>query len=221
MKVNSGRLIVFEGVDATGKTTLCNSLYESLSHEKKNVRICHFPGAQPGTLGELVYRIHHFHSSEFQIPTIDHCSMQLLHIAAHVDTIESEIKPALLRGEWIILDRFWWSTYVYGLDSGVQESQLKFMINIEKTAWGEIKPDIVFLVDSIIPLRTNEIDSLAWKRKLKAYKKLAASEKNLQKCIRLETDKGESAKHRVLSQIEEAIVSLEKSRSDNREYIEN
>jgi dTMP kinase len=210
MKVERGRLIVFEGVDATGKTTLCNALYESLSHENNIVRICHFPGTQRGTLGELVYRIHHSHSSEFGVRAVDPCSIQLLHIAAHVDAIESEIKPALRHGEWVILDRFWWSTYIYGLDNGVQASQLRLMINVEKIAWGTTKPDLIFLVDSGNPLRIDEINTSAWQRKRHAYNRLAAREGNIEKCVRLETGEGDNAKYRALYQIQESIASLER-----------
>ncbi|MDH4100651.1 MAG: hypothetical protein OEV28_08780 [Nitrospirota bacterium] len=208
MKANRGRLIVFEGVDAAGKTTLSNELCVLLRHNYQSVRHCQFPGRQQGTLGELVYRLHHFHSSTFGVPKIAPCSLQLLHIAAHVDAIELEIKPALQDGEWVVLDRFWWSTYVYGLDDGVSESQLQLMIDIEKNAWGSIRPDIVFLVDSAIPLRDDEANSIAWQRKRQTYNRLAVSEENIQKCLVLETGKGDNAKHRAMSKIQEAICAL-------------
>lgn len=208
MKANRGRLIVFEGVDAAGKTTLCKELCASLRHEHQSVRDCHFPGTQKGTLGELVYRIHHLHSSEFGVPTIDPCSLQLLHIAAHIDAIESEIKPALLDGEWVVLDRFWWSTYVYGLDNGVRESQLQLMIEVERSAWGSTQPDIVFLVDSATPLRGDETNSRAWQSKRQTYNRLAVREGSIQKCVRLETGKGNDAKHRVMTEVLEAVTAL-------------
>jgi len=148
------------------------------------------------------------HISEFGVPTIDPCSLQLLHIAAHVDTIESEIKPALRDGEWVVLDRFWWSTYVYGLDDGVRESQLQLMIEVEKRAWGSILPDIIFLVNSATPLRDKETDSYAWQRKRQAYNQLAACEDYKQKCVRLETGKGNKVKQWVMANIQEAVAAL-------------
>lgn len=190
MRLNRGKLFVFEGVDATGKTTLCNELCEIIQNKQISVRNLHFPGKKNGTLGELVYRIHHSYNSEFGIQTITPCSLQLLHIAAHVDSIESEIIPALDRGEWVVLDRFWWSTYIYGLDTNVNELQLRDMINVEKQAWGAIKPNVVFLVDSEAPLRPDEINSLGWQRKRQAYNQLATSEGDTQMCVRLDTHKG-------------------------------
>jgi dTMP kinase len=208
VEANKGRLIVFEGVDAAGKTTLCKELCESLRRECRIVRHCRFPGTRQGTLGELVYRIHHLHNSEFGVPTIAPCSLQLLHIAAHIDAIESEIKPALREGEWVVLDRFWWSTYVYGLDDGVRELQLQLMIDVERNAWGSTLPDIVFLVDSVMPLRDDETNTCAWQRKRQAYNQLATREDCIQKCVRLETGKGNNSKHRVMTEIREAVAAL-------------
>ncbi len=192
---------------------MCNELYESLRSEHKPIRLCHFPGTQRGRLGELVYRIHHLHSSEFGVSTIDPCALQLLHIAAHVDTIESEIKPALYSGDWIILDRFWWSTYVYGLDSGVHKSQLQLMIDVEIVAWDTIRPDVVFLVDSETPLRADETNSLSWQRKRQTYNTLAADERGAQSCVRLETGEGKRAKDIALSKIWHSVAAF---RSDGR-----
>lgn len=203
----TGRLIVFEGVDAAGKTTLSDELVSFLRSEDRVVRNSHFPGKRERTLGELVYRIHHRHNSEFGVTTIHPCSLQLLHIAAHVDAIESEIKPALLDGEWIVLDRFWWSTYVYGLDNGVQESQLRHMINVEIDAWGPIKPDIIFLVDSEIPLREDETNSIAWHRKRKIYRRIAVEDQS-QKCVHLITGKEDHLKQQALSVIRAAVAAL-------------
>jgi thymidylate kinase len=141
------------------------------------------------------------------VPTIDPCSLQLLHVAAHVDAIESQIKPALGDGEWVVLDRYWWSTYVYGLDTGIRESQLRLMINVETNAWETVKPDIIFLVDSDNPLRDDEANSVAWQRKRRAYKRLA-DEDIKQRCVRLETGKNTYVKDRALSQIRESIAAL-------------
>jgi thymidylate kinase len=138
-----GRLIVFEGVDAAGKTTLCDDLCESLRHKQLPVQRYQFPGKTPGTLGELVDRIHHHHRDKFCIPGVNPCALQLLHIAAHIDIIESAIKRAVSEGAWVVLDRFWWSTYVYGRDGGVSEQSLELMIQLEKTAYsGPIRPPI-------------------------------------------------------------------------------
>lgn len=190
-----GRFIVFEGVDAVGKTTLSEDLFNYLSSKKIPVRLCRFPGTQKGTLGELIYRVHHSHESEFGIEQIEPCALQLLHISAHIDTIEQEIKPALDNGEWIILDRFWWSTYVYGVDSGVSETSLHNMIEIEKSSWNSNVPDILFLIDSSQPMRDDELNSQAWQNKRKIYHELSRKENTNYKCIPINNFNSEEGKH--------------------------
>ena len=153
----AGRLIIFEGVDATGKTALTDELCNVSS---RSIQRHHFPGDCPGSLGELVNRVHHHHERDFEIQSINPCSLQLLHIAAHIDVIESSIKQSVISGNWVVLDRFWWSTYVYGVENGVNEEPLKLMIDIEKRAWGEMSSTQTCLgrADSVSTL----LDIFSW-----------------------------------------------------------
>jgi dTMP kinase len=185
-----GRLVVFEGVDATGKTTLSDDLCTALEGRQLPVRRFHFPGKSPGTLGELVYRVHCHHADAFAISSIDPCALQLLHIAAHVDTIEAAIKPCLAAGYWVVLDRFWWSTYVYGIASGVSAQALEHMIAVEKAAWGNVLPSVLILVDTPKPLRQDEPDCAAWHRKRELYTQLLGKEQALYRCHIIGTHAG-------------------------------
>lgn len=196
-----GRLIVFEGVDAAGKTTLCNDLSEFLRQMQQLVINYHFPGKTPGTLGELVYRIHHYHKDTFCIPRLNPCALQLLHIAAHIDIIESAIKRSLNEGAWVVLDRFWWSTYVYGSEDGVSDQSLELMINLEKTAWGNILPEVLLLIDSASPLRDDERNCIAWHRKRELYYELVKKEKDSYRCVVIETGIGQRARKGALKKI--------------------
>lgn len=205
--VTKGRLIVFEGVDATGKTSLCNDLYGILRKQVKPVRQFQFPGKTPGTLGELVYRIHHHHQDEFSIPTLNPCSKQLLHIAAHIDIIKSAIKPLLREGIWIVLDRFWWSTYVYGHERGISEQALEYMIQLEKEAWGTVLPSSLFLIDSSKPLRDSETDSISWQRKRMVYKELLKSEALQYPCSLVQTERGNDARSSAMEKILDKLLS--------------
>ena len=140
-----GILIVFEGPDGVGKSTLAGKLTDRLHKTGVPCKHVAFPGRQPGSLGRLVYDLHHdtpgFGLNEFS-PT----SLQILHIAAHVDAIEGDILPALRAGTWVVLDRFWWSTWVYGAAFGVPKRSLEAMIELEQLHWGQIKPHVLFLV---------------------------------------------------------------------------
>ena len=141
-----GRLIVFEGPDRVGKSTLVEKLTIRLRKEGVTCEHLAFPGKQPGTLGQLVYDLHH-DKLRLDHRDVNSTSLQVLHIAAHIDAIEGRILPALQAGTWIVLDRFWWSTWVYGVANEVPEESLKAMIELEQLHWGQTMPDVLFLVE--------------------------------------------------------------------------
>ena len=145
-QIARGKLIVFEGSHGVGKSTLAEQLTDRLRATGVACERLAFPGRQPGSLGRLVYDLHHDTRGQ-GLRELNPTSLQLLHIAAHVDAIEGHILPALRTGAWIILDRFWWSTWVYGAAFGVPDRSLEAMIELERLHWGKIKPDVLFLVE--------------------------------------------------------------------------
>lgn len=144
--IQNAALFVFEGADGAGKTTLVSALKECLDQHGVECRSFAFPGRQEGSLGNHVYDIHHA-PQKFGINSIVPAGLQLLHVAAHVDSIESNILPALRDGHVVLLDRFWWSTSVYGSASGVPSELLQSMTTLESLAWQGVKPTVLFLLD--------------------------------------------------------------------------
>ena len=144
--IGLGRLVVFEGPDGVGKSTLSEKLANELRNSGVSCEHFSFPGRDEGTLGKLVYEVHHNPASH-SVSNIVEASRQLLHIAAHIDSIEARIEPALREGRWVILDRFWWSTWVYGKQGSVDEKILEAMIEVERLRWADIRPDVVFLIE--------------------------------------------------------------------------
>ena len=141
-----GRLIVFEGPDGVGKSTLSYALAKALTDMNIPCKHLAFPGNEAGTLGHLVYDLHH-DTDAFGLHAITPTSLQALHIAAHLDVIEQRILPALRKGLCVVLDRFWWSTWVYGNVGGVDRASLDAMIRLELLQWNDIRPDVVFVVE--------------------------------------------------------------------------
>src|SRR2546430_2362975 len=78
-----GKLLILEGPDGSGKTTLAGAIVSALQLQGTDVRAEAFPGNAAGSLGQLVYRMHH--DGGFQLGPN---ALQALHVAAHVDTLE-------------------------------------------------------------------------------------------------------------------------------------
>lgn len=143
--MSSGRLIVFEGPDGIGKSTILKQIAARLGHCGRPVRRESFPGNRSGSLGALVYKLHH-ESRTHGVHRISPLALQALHIAAHLDSIENTILPALESGEIVLLDRFWWSAWVYGTAAKVNETALEMLVKAEQAFWKERKPEAVFLI---------------------------------------------------------------------------
>jgi thymidylate kinase len=202
----NGYLIVIEGPDGVGKSELATRLFRSIQNSGKPVEIITFPGNEPGTLGKLVYDLHH-HPERFDVEHLAPASIQLLHIAAHVDAIERQILPALQRGVDVVLDRFWWSAFVYGLAGGADRALLEQMIAVEKLAWQSVQPDLLFLIDRSEPFR-NEPD--LWPMWRQYYADLFSIEKTHHPCYLIENqgtiEETEAAMRDILEKSERSHV---------------
>ena len=170
-----GSLLVFEGPDGAGKSTLANSFHSYLNSVGVKCILLAFPGNKAGTLGAHVYDFHH-NKEKYGVSHVNAASLQLLHIAAHIDALEKQIIPSLDKGEVILLDRFWWSTWVYGTKSKVNEQALDLMIDVERQYWKQYLPDAVFLIDRAKSLR-DSVSLKQWNKLRAGYYELQSREK--------------------------------------------
>lgn len=173
MNTPAGRLIVIEGPDGVGKTRIVHDLVNVLETKSQYVVSLSFPGREPGTLGSLVYSLHH-RLEAFGLNTITPIALQTLHIAAHLDTIEARIKPLLSQGATVVLDRFWWSTLVYGSVAGIERSILEHLIAAENAVWYPHIPRCLILLDRQESLRPEPIRD--WVKLKATYARLAKEE---------------------------------------------
>jgi thymidylate kinase len=170
----AGRLIVLEGPDGVGKSTLAEAIASALVRRGiRNERLS-FPGRDEGSLGRHIYELHH-DPERFGIAHLTPESLQLLHIAAHLDAIASRIVPAIQAGSWVILDRYWWSTWAYGIVAGADRKTLDAMIDVERAAWRGIVPTPAFLIERNEPYRL-EGTLARWREFARAYADLARAE---------------------------------------------
>lgn len=172
----TSHLIVLEGPDGVGKTTLAQVLAERLRQAGRAAEYHSFPGRMPGTLGELVYRLHH-DPENLGIRSLPQGPLQTLHIAAHVEAIETVLLPLLGAGTTVVLDRYWWSTLVYGRAGRLSASFVEALINLELAAWRGCVPQIAFLIDRSIPWREGE-GGQQWQELRKLYRRVADREKS-------------------------------------------
>ena len=198
----TGMLFVFEGPDGVGKTSLSKEFSAYLNSIDKKCSYFSFPGNCTGTLGKHIYEIHH-ELSDVGIATINPTSLQLLHVASHIDAIESVFLPELRAGNSIVLDRFWWSTIVYGSVYGANADSLHKLIEIEKRHWAEFQPKCVFYLRRQSTLKPSK----HWDEFVEAYEKLV-----LQECksSRVEIIINESSPRDALAQIIEVYENCEK-----------
>ena len=165
-----GSLIVFEGPDGVGKSTIAAGVAQALQSRGIACKLLSFPGRDEGSLGKLVYDLHHAPEA-FGISALTPAARQALHVAAHLDVIERVILPALAAGANIVLDRFWWSTIVYGQSAGIADKVLDTLVAPELALW-EDQNILVFLVDRDEPINRNE-DPTYWQDLRSRYRAFA------------------------------------------------
>jgi dTMP kinase len=169
-----GKLFVFEGPDGVGKTTITQQIVAALNQRDYVCDLMSFPGRENGTLGNLIYGVHH-EPLKYGVETVTPTSQQVLHIAAHLDTIERKILPALNSGRHVVLDRFWWSTWVYGRTSSISHCVLEKMVELERLCWANVKPSIAFLLRRNTPI-DRDVSFGYWRQLRQEYDVIASRE---------------------------------------------
>lgn len=132
-----GKLISFEGVDGTGKTTQAKLLADYFQQEVGvPTKIIHEPGGNK--FGEAICKL-------VKTSQIDPLSETLLLYAAFRNSYVDLISPALKRGDCVICDRFLASFYVYQMfGRGVLLKKLELLNKFCK----KVTPDLAIWLDA-------------------------------------------------------------------------
>jgi dTMP kinase len=134
---SGGRLIVFEGGEGTGKSTQLRRLADLLTERDVRHRMLREPGGT--ALGSEVRRILLHVEDE-----IEARAEALLFMASRAQLVAREIRPALERGEWVLLDRFFLSTYAYQIAGrALPEREVR---EANGFATGGLVPDLTLLL---------------------------------------------------------------------------
>lgn len=174
-KLYSG-IYVFEGIDNVGKSTIVRKLKEMIAESIGcECVVVAFPGNEPRTLGSLVYDIHHNQKDYFELP-LNETSLQLLHIASHIDLIQGKLKQLISKPCIVLLDRFWWSTYVYGLAGNLDKNMIQAILEPELIHWKALNVRRVFLLER--ENRERDYEEEKDKRIVELYRDLATKATN-------------------------------------------
>jgi dTMP kinase len=144
-----GRLISVEGLDGTGKTTVCAALAERLQERGVEVLRLREPG---GTrLGEEIRGLLSDPSR-----TLEPRTELLLFAAARAELVETIVRPALAAGTWVLLDRFIDSTLAYqgaGRELGDDAARAANAL-----ATGGLLPDRTLLLQAAPDVRASRME---------------------------------------------------------------
>ena len=114
-----GKLVVFEGGEGAGKSTQLQRLSARLSSRGIAHRVFREPGGTP--VGDRIRDLL-LHTDAPLAPTTE----AALFIASRAQLVATELRPALARGEHVLLDRFLLSTYAYQIHGrGLPEAQVR------------------------------------------------------------------------------------------------
>ena len=136
-------VIVFEGIEGSGKSYQSRVLYNKLKKFTKNVILTREPGgtASAEIIRNIILKDYFEKNKKIKF---DKYTDTLLYLAARNEHIKNKISPSLKKKKIIICDRFIDSTLAYQVYG--KHVSLNFINNIHKKILGKIKPDITFVL---------------------------------------------------------------------------
>lgn len=164
-KERNGSLIVFEGIDGSGKTTQSKILVDCLNIKNKEIAIW-TKNQTEGSVGELIQSVLD------EEKKLDSLALRVCFVADRVDQTNTLIKPAIEKGKIVVSDRYSWSTAAYGYILGIETMEL--ILELDKKL-GNLEPDLSILVDIDPKIAIERINSRG--KKLDIFEKQEKFEK--------------------------------------------
>lgn len=142
--LKTGTVVVFEGLDGTGKSTQHERLEAGVYRPQYGTPMfdgepvfLHMPSGS-NEVGQMVYELTE------RVDDLDPLSRQLLHLASHATEVERVVKPAL-EAEAVFLDRWWWSTVAYGWKGVKGRLSRRELARLAEKVWKGVEADLIFL----------------------------------------------------------------------------
>lgn len=140
----NSKFIVFEGIDASGKSTLSQRLYNDLNQDGISIYRTSEPTDSP--IGSLIRNILNKRIE------MDEKTIGVLYLADRMDHLNNPVNGILShmnQGTHVISDRYYYSSYAYH----VPHLSMDWVINANKICADILRPDIVFYID--IPIEVS------------------------------------------------------------------
>ena len=134
----TGRFVVLEGGDGSGKSTQSRRLAAWLREQGVEVVETFEPGATDAGAAIRELLLH-------RPDPIDPVAEALLMAADRAQHVATVIRPALARGAWVLSDRFLPSSLVY--QGVVRGLGVDAVAELNRLAVGDVTPDLVVLLD--------------------------------------------------------------------------
>ena len=177
----SGFFVSLEGIEGSGKTTVAQRLARAFRAHGRAVTVTREPGGT--AIGEQIRTL--LLATEAGDITAE--TEALLFSASRAQLVSEIVRPALARGEVVIVDRFTDSSLAY--QWGGRGLSFDAVASVQALATGGLEPDLKLLFDLPVPLglqrrfagsgQTNRLDREAvafHERVREAYHSLAAAD---------------------------------------------
>ncbi len=137
--MSRGRFITLEGLEGSGKSTQIALLRDHLVAQGRKVVLTREPGGTP--LAERLREIV-LHAGDETVSDQAEVLVLFAARAVHLDTL---VRPALGRGDWVLCDRFTDASYAYqGAGRGIADDDIAAL---EAFVQRGLTPDLTLLLD--------------------------------------------------------------------------
>ena len=141
MSISKGKLITFEGIDGSGKSTQAKKLVNFLNKTKKTAIFVREPGGT--TISEEIRDI----LLNRHLEDINDRTEALLMTGSRSQLTHEIIIPNLNKGFHVVADRYSDSTLAY--QGGGRQIDLDWLIDLNKFATYDLDPNVTFFIDVV------------------------------------------------------------------------